>query len=436
MSVADLTNTTWVFNEQCFPDSSAGYYINFMSNNVSFDKLLLTYGKMPTSNYIHYSQGETQIEVWNYSGWTNTAYKTITITGGTDATNTTLIAWLESNATQTIEQSLSPNRLYIKCNGNGRPQVKVPAVEVEGDALAGTWVFNNTVNGSLSQINVNFINDTTEYTSIRCIISEHLGTVIYYGKNTSVYYDGWDMESSKTITITSKLSEVTNGDSLLAWLQSNATKQSAAATTTTTHGGRLYAKVEVAEDPLAGTWVFNDSLSYGSFSSFNYSYNINFTSNGTTYNELSSPDPGALPNIGIDLRYGSTTVYNTKSGWTNTAYKTIIITSKLSEVTNGDTLLAWLQANATKQGTSTPTLISFTIAGTTYQAEEGMTWTEWCDSNYNTSGFYTIEGNTGVVFPNGTDYVSLEGFSGAFADNTSQIVANGTYYRFSSGTGN
>lgn len=118
---------------------------------------------------------------------------------------------------------------------------------------------------------------------------------------------------------------------------------------TYTNGDLYEVMQEEIADPLAGTWVFNNSLNYGSFSSFNYSYNINFTSNGTTYNELSSPDPGALPNIGIDLCYNSTTVYNTKSGWTNTAYKTINITSKLSEVTDGDTLLAWLQANATKQ---------------------------------------------------------------------------------------
>ena len=40
---------------------------------------------------------------------------------------------------------------------------------------------------------------------------------------------------------------------------------------------------------------------------------------------------------------------------------------------------------------SAPTLISFTVettmSSTTYQAEEGMTWTEWCDSEYNTNGF-------------------------------------------------
>jgi len=38
-----------------------------------------------------------------------------------------------------------------------------------------------------------------------------------------------------------------------------------------------------------------------------------------------------------------------KNRWINEAYKTINITSKLSEVENGSTLLTWLQANATKQ---------------------------------------------------------------------------------------
>ena len=32
-------------------------------------------------------------------------------------------------------------------------------------------------------------------------------------------------------------------------------------------------------------------------------------------------------------------------------------------------------------------LISFTIAGTSYQAEEGMTWNDWVASIYNTDGF-------------------------------------------------
>ena len=42
---------------------------------------------------------------------------------------------------------------------------------------------------------------------------------------------------------------------------------------------------------------------------------------------------------------------------------------------------------------ATPTLISFTIAGTSYQAEEGMTWAEWVESSYNTDGYYVSGGS-------------------------------------------
>ena len=37
-------------------------------------------------------------------------------------------------------------------------------------------------------------------------------------------------------------------------------------------------------------------------------------------------------------------------------------------------------------------LITFTIYGNTYQAVAGMTWAEWCDSQYNTNGYYYEDG--------------------------------------------
>ena len=40
----------------------------------------------------------------------------------------------------------------------------------------------------------------------------------------------------------------------------------------------------------------------------------------------------------------------------------------------------------------TLTLINFTISGTSYQAEEGMTWNEWLSSGYNTDGYFDTEG--------------------------------------------
>ncbi len=38
-------------------------------------------------------------------------------------------------------------------------------------------------------------------------------------------------------------------------------------------------------------------------------------------------------------------------------------------------------------------LISFTIDGTLYQAEDGMTWPEWCASSYNTDGYTDAGGH-------------------------------------------
>ena len=35
-------------------------------------------------------------------------------------------------------------------------------------------------------------------------------------------------------------------------------------------------------------------------------------------------------------------------------------------------------------------MIEFTINGVTYQAEEGMTWKEWINSEYNISGFFVL----------------------------------------------
>lgn len=58
-------------------------------------------------------------------------------------------------------------------------------------------------------------------------------------------------------------------------------------------------------------------------------------------------------------------------------------------------------------------LISFTIDGTSYQAEEGMTWGEWVESEYNTDGFIIFNsiyvGNDSYVIEVDTeDYAVVE----------------------------
>lgn len=126
-----------------------------------------------------------------------------------------------------------------------------------------------------------------------------------------------------------------------------------------------------ATDELAGTWVFTSDLGVANsfYSSVGTSVNVNFTSNSTAYTQIKFQDYG-YSSWGETLLYGSTRVFTndgmSDATWQNNAYKTITITSNLADVTNGSTLLTWLQANATKQG-STATVAE---AGTWEQVEK------------------------------------------------------------------
>jgi len=85
------------------------YDLSFTSNNTSFVQFGIVYdigsdmGDGPDNQGLDYYYDELSSDrVYNSRNdtWSNNAYKTITITGGTDATNATLIAWLEANAVQ------------------------------------------------------------------------------------------------------------------------------------------------------------------------------------------------------------------------------------------------------------------------------------------------------------------------------------------------
>lgn len=115
-----------------------------------------------------------------------------------------------------------------------------------------------------------------------------------------------------------------------------------------------------AADELAGTWVFKDSFIdnlgeiYVNFTSFNTDFiSIKRLWSGGTIGPGTIPEP-SMNHMWYRTSDNSLTTifqgeFNGPVTWTNEAYKTITITSKLSEVTNGDALLAWLQASATKQ---------------------------------------------------------------------------------------
>lgn len=108
MSVSDLTGTTWVINEVVTLAPLTSYYsynINFTSNNASYIAFRFVSDNRFRLNY-------DSVNAYYYFGgsyyWYNDNYRTITISGGNDAVDGSLISWFEANATQVLPE------VYIK----------------------------------------------------------------------------------------------------------------------------------------------------------------------------------------------------------------------------------------------------------------------------------------------------------------------------------
>lgn len=101
------------------------------------------------------------------------------------------------------------------------------------------------------------------------------------------------------------------------------------------------------------TWVLNETFGYLTTQTFT----VNFTSNGQNYDKIDiyAPKP-----IQQEIRYGDSSefVWDVQGGWTNEAYRTVVLDSPAT----GD-LLTWLQANGTKQVASRLSVDLTTLSG-------------------------------------------------------------------------
>lgn len=71
--------------------------------------------------------------------------------------------------------------------------------------------------------------------------------------------------------------------------------------------------------------------------------------------------------------------------------------------------------------------ISFSINGKTYQAEEGMTWAQWCDSKYNTDGWY-IKDATAPVDSTGQNQIHNPDYNDTYGMQSGYYVIYATAY--------
>ena len=138
MAVSDLTNTTWIINSTT---CNAGYgnYQNLnyrVSSNsefVDYTWLLIGYrfsfdnGAIATANRVTYMTINRPAAVNDI----------ITITGGTDVTNASLIAWLEANAVQQV--SPTDNKIFI--GSNSIDKAYFGSTEIQSMYLGNTKIY-------------------------------------------------------------------------------------------------------------------------------------------------------------------------------------------------------------------------------------------------------------------------------------------------------
>ena len=108
-----------------------------------------------------------------------------------------------------------------------------------------------------------------------------------------------------------------------------------------TPDGTLYRKKAVGGGSLLGTWVFNDTVSSGT-----YDFSLSFTSNNAVYSGMEVTSM-YIDYMGRDTQIGDR-VYML-GVWQGDYYKTIQITD-ISSLTNEAEFTSWLTANATKRG--------------------------------------------------------------------------------------
>lgn len=115
MAITDLTNTTWQINAGWTASASYGEF----SVTVKLDDDTLEYSGLTIGSYFGSSDGMNwgqmpsadTIEVGMNVRRISSQSFTIIITGGTDATNTKLISWLEANGTLVVE--MTPKEQFI-----------------------------------------------------------------------------------------------------------------------------------------------------------------------------------------------------------------------------------------------------------------------------------------------------------------------------------
>lgn len=354
-----MATETWVLNEipQWIGISSRDFSIQFTSNNQSFT--LFRFNRSGANQYdLQYNDVVVNGGTWNnslnrpnWTGWTNQAYRTITFA---NAPTGDLLTWLQANGTK--QQPTYKFKHWKKSNVVvNRTLVGEKYYYFKPYTILGLYTITTTLtNCTGASANATKVQENGDLT---LTFTANSGYELPTGVSvTNVTSYNWN-KSTGVLAISKPTGDVAIEIVAVSALPQLSTPTNVAVTDTTLTFDEVanatsyevfvdnvsIGTVEgAATDELAGTWVFNNLPSVPSSTT----YYLQFTSNSESFTNISLYSQRIYKRIA----YGDAMVYDIDvGGWADEAYKTITITSKLSEVTNGSELLAWLQANATKQ---------------------------------------------------------------------------------------
>lgn len=271
--------------------------------------------------------------------------------------------------------------------------------------IKGIWVFNDGVADDLDTItpntfSFNFTSNGNSYTSFVTQYGGEFGMAqIYY--DSTLAYGGdmdtsWQNEAYKTINITSEPMD----EGFITWLTANATQQTTEEEEPTTnivtveYNGSIVATIpsgNKATIPIANKKMKTDII--------------------ITVPEAEGGADSAIP-IEVSTEAEMTALLT--SGEVGGVYK---YTGTAGTYENGALYVLEVE------------LITFTIAGTEYQAESGMTWAEWVEREYNTASFKV---SSSYIVSSGGAQVVDSSYNTVL---TSYEIISGEAYQLSQGGG-
>lgn len=282
MPINDLTGTKWIFNAGTIENYEPNeFFINFTSNNSSYTRF--AYSDIGADDGIYY--GSTRVAAWGdyvvTKGWIDQAYRIISITGGTDVTNSDLISYFETYATQVDVTDLTETVWQLKSNVYIEAQVSY-AVNVS---------YSGYTFGS-----IDFIYYTADGKTWKGIKLDNSYSVI----EITAIANPVDVDPSTDVLRITNGTDATNPD-LIAWFTTNAVQQGAVSTGKTQIGNRAITKKmfgtrEITKEVINGIVVYEKQVS-----GYNVTLTISNSSHVSSFGSITFYSNYTYSNDRVDL---------------------------------------------------------------------------------------------------------------------------------------